>query len=185
MTNLSSYSELELMKLLGGNKKDSERAFTEIYARYSQRVYAYLLRILESTEDTQDVCQETFIRFYETYKEFKDLDNILGLLLKIARNLSLNYRRDKKIEIEFNEYIKPIMNFEFNNSDLSSIIDNTLKMIDFEYREIFILRLYEGLSYAEISELTGMKDSSARTKYQRAKDKIKEYLLPYLTEYYK
>lgn len=185
MKDLSNYSEIELMTLLAGKKQQSEQAFREIYNRYSRRIYAYVYKILENKENTQDIFQETFVNFYETYRKQKTLDNILGLLLKISRNLCLNYKRNEKNQIEFNEEINSEIMLKNENFEVSTLIENSLRIIDNESREIFVLRLYEGLSYLEISELMGINISSARTKFQRAKDKIKDFLSPFLSEQYK
>lgn len=182
MKKFAKYSDEELMTLMSVGKKESEQAFSEIYARYSQKIYAYCLRMLESEEDAYDVFQDTFIKFFETYKGNSGLLNITGMLIRISRNLCLNYKRNRKSEIEFDELLMPVTDNSFEDKELVELIGKALKQVDFELREIFILRLYEGLSYSEISELVGFNISTVKNRFFRAKDKLKQILQPYLEE---
>lgn len=182
MKSMSSYNDSELMSMLRGSKTDSERAFGEIYARYSQRIYAYLTRMLDSDKEINDLFQETFVKFYENYHKEKNLTYILGLLITIARNLSLNYKRSYREKITFEEYLAPQNDELLEDRELIELAKMALSNIDPEHREIFILRLYEDMSYQEISELTGLQISTARNRFARAKEKMKVLLEPYLEE---
>ncbi|MDC1067890.1 RNA polymerase sigma factor [Candidatus Kapabacteria bacterium] len=178
----NEYTEEELKRMLIGKKKQQEEAFTQIYNQYSQRIYAYCLRIVGSKEDANDLFQETFFKFFEVVKKSSDFKNINGFLIRIARNLCLNFKRvnNNFFKVEDFEFITPSSNYE--NQELLELISKALELLDFEYREAFILRQYQGLPYAEIGDIIGMKESSAKNRCWRAKEKIKEILQPYMKD---
>ena len=57
-------------------------------------IRSYTIRFLGQRDEAQDVYQETFIRFYESAQKDREMTNVPGYLLKIARNLCLNQRRN-------------------------------------------------------------------------------------------
>ncbi|OGU12493.1 MAG: hypothetical protein A2X61_02550 [Ignavibacteria bacterium GWB2_35_12] len=182
--NFSTYTDEKLVFLLRSDKREeSEIAFTEVYNRYSSKVHAYCLRILNNNEQAEDIFQEVFIRFFQKIKSNYPDTNVPGYLIKIARNLCLNYKRDKvnTISIQENDvYFEPGKSFE--NSELLDLITTALELLDFEYKEAFVMREYDGLSYNEIAEVTNTTVTNAKSRVFRAKQKIKEILQPYLKD---
>ena len=178
-----SRPDAELFARLTGNKEVAEAAFSELYARYSGRVYAYCLRFLGNRDEAQDVYQETFIRFYECARQDREMTNVPGFLLKIARNLCLNSRRNKKRTVEFEDYQFLVPPRSAENSEFLQLITTALDMLPDEYREVFVLREYEGLSYAEIAEVVDASLSNVKVRIFRAKQKIRDILAPYIQEF--
>jgi len=81
------YSDAELYKMLFEDKSTSERAFKEIYARYSKKVLSYCRHFLKTEEDAEDAFQETFVKFYSSKTENREMINLPGFLITIARNI--------------------------------------------------------------------------------------------------
>jgi RNA polymerase sigma factor (sigma-70 family) len=137
--NFSTYTDEKLVFLLRSDKREeSEIAFTEVYNRYSSKVHAYCLRVLNNNEQAEDIFQEVFIRFFQKIKSNYPETNVPGYLIKIARNLCLNYKRDKvnTISIQENDvFFEPGKSFE--NSELLDLITTALELLDFEYKEAF------------------------------------------------
>jgi len=179
----TSYSDEELIALLSKAGREAERAFTALYNRYSSRIHAYCYRIIEDSAYAEDMFQETFIRFYQTAQSGRAITNVPGFMITIARNLCLNYKRDKKDALVLNDFdffTDTSQNYE--QKELLDLIARSLELLSFEYREIFILREYDGLSYEEIAEITGTTVTNAKTRAFRAKQKVKEILSPYLKD---
>jgi RNA polymerase sigma-70 factor, ECF subfamily len=182
MRKISEYTDDELLTLLFGSKAESEVAFTEIYARYSQKIYVYCHRVMEYNDDANDIFQDTFVKFFETFKNYKNLSNIKGMLVRIARNLCLNYKRDEKDTVEFDEMKMPVYDKSSDDEELVDLMEKAIKLLDFEYREVFILRNYQGLSYQDISEILNISHAAVRNRVARSKEKLREILQPYLEE---
>jgi RNA polymerase sigma-70 factor (ECF subfamily) len=178
----SKYTDKELYKALSGEKVEAEGAFAELYSRYSQKIYAYCLRVTGHKEDANDIFQETFCNFFDQSKTNKSISSVSGLLITIARNLCLNHTRSKRVHIDLEEYNLKTNDTGYEQKELLELINNALEVLEFEYKEAFVLRQYHGFSYKEISEITQSPESTARNRYWRAKSKIKEILAPYLDE---
>lgn len=175
--------DAELFYRLSESKETAEAAFAELYARYGGRVFAYCLRFLGQRDEAQDVYQETFIRFYESAQQKREMTNVPGYLLKIARNLCLNCRRNKKQTVEFDDYQSLVHPSSTEKTEFLQLITTALDMLPDDYREVFVLREYEGLSYAEIAEIVGASLSNVKVRIFRAKQKIREILAPYIAEF--
>lgn len=181
--NFEKYSDNELFRMLSNGDKESENAFLEIYRRYSGRVFSYCKRFLGNREDAMDVFQDTFVRFYQTSKEEREMTNLPGFLLKIARNLCLNILRQRKHSTELEDYMSFINIDKANeNTELMNLIKNALLQLPEDYREVFILREYEGMSYNEIAEHLNISLSLVKVRLFRAKEKLREVLAPYISE---
>ncbi|MES2764473.1 MAG: RNA polymerase sigma factor [Bacteroidota bacterium] len=181
---LHAYSDSELFALMQSAEKHvRDAAFKELYERFSQRIYAYCLHVLGSEDEALDIFQESFIRFYNAAPGTSSQENPSGMLLKIARNLCLNFKRDRKETVEFeaeHDGISPCENYE--NQELLDLISGALKYLEFEYREAFVLRMMYEMSYQEISEITGSTIHAVRNRVFRAKEKIRIILSPYVVD---
>ncbi len=165
-----------------GEKHIAEHAFTELYARYSWRVHAYCLRILGDRDEAMDLFQETFIRFYESAKKVEVMTNVPGFLIKIARNLCLNHRRNKKQTVDIAEIQAGLHSHSDEYPELLQLVTMALDMLSDEYREVFILREYQGLSYEEIADIVETSLPNVKIRIFRAKQRIRQILEPYLAD---
>lgn len=180
---LRKYRDGELVLELTKGEQKAERAFTEIYSRYSQKFYAYCLRLTGHEEDAQDLFQETFLRFCDLAKnEMKYIDHILSMLITVARNLYINTKRNLKNTVNLDEFELITYEDNYDQKELLELIARAIELLEFEHREVFILRQYQGLSYSEISKITGESVSTVRNRAWRSKEKLKEILAPYLVE---
>lgn len=182
MQNQNTYSDNELVLAFKGTKQEQEKAFGEVYSRYSQRIYAYCLRVTGNSEDANDIFQEAFLKFYDSISKYEEITNVFGLLITITRNLCLNHKRDKKSTVDIEKLNFFTNDTGYEQQELLDLIAYALELLDFEYREAFIFRLYHGMPYKEISEFTGDSIATIKNRVWRAKEKIKEILTPYLED---
>jgi RNA polymerase sigma-70 factor (ECF subfamily) len=184
---LSAHSDEALFQLMGSpNRRQAEAAFRELYARYAQRVYGYCARILGSRYDAQDVFQETFLRFWQSAQQERTMTNVPAFLLRIARNLCLNFKRDNRPVAELDEevYASPTPSpvAEVERQEFSTLLHRAMAQLPLEYREALVLREQLGLSYAEIAALVGASESAVKVRVFRAKEKLRQLLAPYIEE---
>lgn len=179
--SIEKYNDNELYYMLSSDKKLAEKAFAEIYDRHSSRIYAYCRRFLGNVEDAQDVFQETFIRFLDSTKQDRIMTNVPAFLLKIARNLCVNVKRKDKNPVSFEDYMVADSSSNENN-ELLELIKMALELLPEEYKDMFILREYDGLSYQDIADISGTPLSTVKIRIFRAKQKIRDILAPYMKE---
>lgn len=176
----SQHTDNELILLLKGSKLEQEGAFAEIYSRYSNRVYAYCLRVIGNQDEANDIFQETFIKLFSTSDiNIENKSSLSWYLITIARNLYLNIKRSKKENVEFSEINIVSNDVGYEHKELIDLIDQALEMLEEDEKEVFILRQYQGLSYEEISLIIKESIGNSRNKFWRAKEKLKTILAPY------
>ncbi|MGE5479102.1 MAG: RNA polymerase sigma factor [Chloroflexota bacterium] len=180
--NFEDTADIELYLMLQGTKKISERAFAELYKRHSARIFAYCRKMLGNYEEARDAFQETFIKFHESSAKPREMTNVIGYLYRIARNVCLNYLRNKKTSVTQLEDYMAVSSDNAKESELIEWVNAALAQLPPEFRECFVLREYEGFTYAEIAEMIGESLSTVKVRIFRARQKIREILQPHITD---
>jgi RNA polymerase sigma-70 factor (ECF subfamily) len=168
----------DTMRRAEGNHVARE-AFTKLYLRYRERVYAYALRVLSNPEDAEDLFQEVFFRVYARATSFEEERSLGGWIFTIAHNLCMNKIRDRKPQDSLEGvslYVEPAPDL---GEDMQAVIAHAMSLLPIEYREVIILREYEGMSYTEITEILHTTIPSIKSRLYRAKGKLRELLAPY------
>ncbi len=180
MKNYKKYSDKELIQIIADSKEPAKStAFSELYNRYSNNIYLYCRKIFGDGTFAEDIFQETFLQLLKSIENNIQIGNVQGYLLRTARNLSLNFRRNNKIDtIEFEEFRVYIEENDYELKELSELIDAALELLPEEHKEAFVLQTYQGLSYSEIASLTEVPLSTVRNRVVRAKAKLREILTP-------
>jgi RNA polymerase sigma-70 factor (ECF subfamily) len=176
------YSDIELFEMIKRKDNLSERAFSELYHRYSDRIFSYCYKILGDYQDAKDIFQETFVKFYQNIDTYSLSGTVSGLLFTIARNYSLNYNRKNKLFSELSEDLFVESESEQENKETMDMITRALDLIPFHQKEAFILRHYQGLSYDEISKITLTDAATIRTRVKRAIVSLQRILRPFFDE---
>jgi RNA polymerase sigma-70 factor (ECF subfamily) len=169
---INTFSDTRLLDLAKGGQTD---AFAEIYARYRDGIYHYCLRLLKSEDRACDAVQETFLRMQTGVGTLNDGLALRAWLYTIARNYSFNAMRGAKgiepldpealsdTETPYEIYVRGEQ-----AANLQALID-ALKP---GYREVILLKEFEGLSYAEIAEVTGSSESAVKSRLFKARQAL-------------
>lgn len=176
---LEEYDDIALFEVLKNQDSNSEKAFSVLYDRHSQRVFAYCRRFLGNTENAEDVFQETFIRFFNSSKNSERvMTNVAAFIVKIARNLCLTYKSSEIVKVEYQEYMgeSHLEDLSLEDNEMVHLVQLAIKKLPEEYKEPLVLKEYEGFSYQEISEITGESVSNIKVRIFRAKQKLKEIM---------
>lgn len=182
ISSLSSLSDSELLVLVNKGGASGEKAFTEIYARFSHPVYLYCRRLAKQQDEANDVFQETFIRFHKQIQSSTNILNIQPYLIRIARNVFLNLKRDEPPWSMDSEEVSSSYTPQYEREELFNLISTALELLEFSYKEAFVLRFYQGHSYKEMAGITGDSVSALKVRVMRAKDQIREIVAPYIED---
>jgi RNA polymerase sigma-70 factor (ECF subfamily) len=68
----------------------------------------------------------------------------------------------------------------YDREELLNMIHSALDLLTLPYREAFILRYYQGMSYKSMAEITGDSIASLKVRVMRAKDQVRHILAPYI-----
>jgi len=181
---MQTYSDKDIFSLLGdGETKVAQAALVEMYRRYSSRIYSYCRKIVGDDHIAEDMLQETFMKLLEASRKKSNIENIFGYLLIIARNHCLNYKRDNTVMFdELQDMHLTTSENTFETKELVHLITMSLELLPEHYREAFVLREYNGLSYAEVGETVGQPVNVVKVRIHRAKEKLRQILAPYFSE---
>ena len=155
------------------------QSFEEMFSRYFGRVYRFALSLTRSTEQAEDITQQTFYKALEKIDTFEGRSDVGTWLCSIAKNEYFNRRRrNRETAFEpgnavFEQAVAPPGD-EIRRME----IHRHLHELEEPYREVFMLRVFGELKYAQIASLFGKSESWARVTYYRAKlelqNRIKE-----------
>jgi RNA polymerase sigma-70 factor (ECF subfamily) len=181
----SQYSDAELCTQLRADRRLAEAAFSELYNRYAKRIHAYCARILNDSDKTQDLFQETFLRFYQSAHAQQVTINVAAYLFRIARNLCLNSNNrplSPEVVLENLEFPSEDTSL-YEHNELIDMLSTAIKLLPEEYREAFVLREYDGCSYTEIAEIIEKPVSIVKIRLFRARRQLEKILAPYAQEF--
>lgn len=171
----SMSNERELLLRL---QNDDENAFKAIYDLYAPRLAAKLLQLLRSEELAQDILQDIFVKIWEIRQTIDPDLSFVGLLYKMAANLSKNaYRKsmyDKVLydSVEQDLGYNPIED-SLNRADAKALLESALNTLTPRQKEIYVMHKLEGRSYQEITSLLKISSSAVNHHIQEAGKKLK------------
>lgn len=180
--NMQNYNDSELLEILRNGERTSRQAFEELYKRYSRIIHAYIFTLVKDKTACEDIFQDIFIKFYN-YALKNEIKNIQGFLISSSRNQCLNYIRNKRKTVEIDE--DSLIEYEYNileKNELIELILSSLELLDDIYKNCFIMRELDGMSYMEIGNVLGITTDNAKVRTLRARRKIIELLQPYLKD---
>lgn len=145
-------------------KRGSSDAFERIMDATRGLVYGAALRITRVREEAEDVLQETYLRLWTHRVEVEDVG---GWLRRVATNLSLDRVRRRKRE---QEKPPPVPSEPQEAKALpNDRLQEALNRLDPERQEVFILRIFGGLSYREIALKVGISLGTVMSRLHRAR----------------
>lgn len=182
MTHVASSADERTDLDLVARWKDGEQvAATRLVERHALAVARFVVS-LGARLEVEDVVQDTFVRAFGSLDSFRGDSSLRTWLFTIARRLLLDRRRSdtrrgEQVEVQENDAVTG-----FNALD-DLVADETqrrvreaIERLSPTQREVFTLRVSEGLSYKEIAGVAGTTEGAARVHYHHAMRAIKEFL---------
>jgi len=175
-------------ELIQAYLKGDDRAFNSLVRRYHKPVYNYLLKMVGSREDADDLAQTVFIRCCTSLKKLKDQQRFAPWLYRIAANLARDHWRARKETVSFDQYCEeanPLAEILLSNDDplnaaaaeqRAEIVRKALLMIPFEQRETLILKMYQSLKFSEIAEALGEPLNTVKSRLYYGLSAMKKIL---------
>jgi RNA polymerase sigma-70 factor (ECF subfamily) len=169
------------LDLIARWKAGDQRAATLLVARHADAVARFVASI-GARHDVEDLVQDTFVRAFGSIDGFRGDSSLRTWLFTIARRLVLDQRRAERRRGEQVEVRDEDVRMEFDALDTVVADETERRMRDAvarltpTQREVFALRVGEGMSYKEIADSVGTTEGAARVHYHNAMRAIKELL---------
>ena len=154
----------------------TEREYNECVNLYADNVYRFILKNLRHEEDARDVVQGAFEKMWVS-RETVDNERSKSFLFTVAYNQMIDHiRKNKRISLkdEFNDDAK---GSTFQKHDTKSILNEALSKLSETQRSLVMLKDYEGYSYEEIGQITGLNESQVKVYLHRARLLLREYIV--------
>lgn len=167
MTN----EELALSYVDGNN-----RAFDLLLGRTQDKLFQYILFVVRDKDIAEDIFQETFLKAIAklNHGQYRPCGKFLGWMMRIAHNAVMDWFRDQRAQ----NIIEPTHDNDLSNLNPKDILDgyveadyvNDQVLRDVRHimdnlppsqREVVFMRYYQGLSFKEIAETTGVSINTA------------------------
>jgi len=157
--------------------------FEQVVLPHFDAAYNLARWLVGNSADADDVVQEAFLRAMRFVDGFRGGDS-RAWLLKIVRNTSYSWvrkNRPSQLSDEFDEAVHSGETIDNAETRLLSRADServkkALEVLPVAFREVLVLREIEGLSYKEISEVTGAAMGTVMSSLSRARQKLRDAL---------
>jgi RNA polymerase sigma factor (sigma-70 family) len=154
----------------------TEREYNECVTTYADNVYRFILKNLRHEEDAKDVVQTAFEKMWRNRDEI-DAVKSKSYLFTVAYHQMIDHiRKVKRIQLrdEFSDNSK-VQDRPVNN--LKKVLEEALAILSETQRSLVLLKDYEGYSYEEIGQITGLNASQVKVYLHRARVQLKDYLV--------
>ncbi len=149
-----------------------------IWRELSANLRQFILKRTPDESIADDILQDIFVKIHSRIDTLKDIRRLNGWIYQIARHAIIDYYRTKKVAAGLPETITRSDNFENNNSvDVLPCIKTMVDRLPEKYRQALILTTYQGLTQKEMGEKLGLSLSGAKSRSQRAREKLKNMLM--------
>jgi RNA polymerase sigma-70 factor, ECF subfamily len=162
-------------------KAGEQRAATLLVERHAAALSRFAASV-GARDDVQEVVQDTFVRAFASLDGFRGESSLRTWLFTIARRLILDRRRSAKrrgeqVEVQEGDAVTEYDSLdEVMADETRARLRSAMEELSPMQREVFVLRVSEGMSYKEIADSVGTTEGAARVHYHNAMRAIKEFL---------
>jgi len=170
------------------------RAFDAEALPHLDALYRVALRLTGDESQAEDLVQDTMLKAYRSWRQYRPGTNAKGWLLTILRNTFINDYRRRKLEpvatdleaVEPHAIYRAVEDVDPEGAFFSKIVDEkVLEAVDAlpaEFREVLVLSDMEGLRYGEIAEALQVPVGTVKSRLFRARRLLQARLYDYAVE---
>ncbi|MGL4449818.1 MAG: RNA polymerase sigma factor [Sarcina sp.] len=162
-------------KAIDGDKE----AFSGLIRENKLLLYKVAKGILNREEDIEDAISNCILNAYKAIGKLKNEEYFKTWLIRILINeCNIIIKKESKITY-INDYEvvnKNVNNYLYRNNCENIDLDNALKLLDKELREVIVLFYYDDLKQKEIAKILDINETTVRTRIFRAKEKLRQIL---------
>ena len=178
---LSEEQEIELIQ------SGETALFERIVHRYTPVLFSLCYRMQGNREESEDAVQEIFVKAYHALDSFDTSRRFYSWIYTIAvnhlRSLNRKKGRSPSLSVPYEETVSEEVRRDSKNEspDTTAIKRNgeqlaqsALDELDEKYREVFLLRMVEGMSSRDTARILDMPENTVKTHVRRAREKLVE-----------
>jgi len=180
---LDLQTDLELVQSLAGGDDGVLHALMERHGRWVRGV---VFSVLGDRNDLDDVCQQVWLSVWRNSRSLQDAAKWRPWLYRLARNVALDAGRRKTHRRRLWQRVKdclrpptaaPPVDRDLIAREQHQLVLDAIGSMSEAYRQVFVMRHLDGLSYAEIAKATGLSVEGVETRLVRARRLLKGKLM--------
>jgi RNA polymerase sigma-70 factor (ECF subfamily) len=150
-----------------------------IWENFGKHLLQFIRRRVEDDAVAEDLLQEVFLRIHARIETLEDQSKIESWIYQIARNVVIDHYRSRRelVQLPENVFSVAMHNGPEPEETLSHSLREMAEALPEPYRQALLLTEYEGLTQAALAAKLGISVSGAKSRVQRAREKIKDALL--------
>jgi len=190
----SEISPEELLQLVERAQAGSISDFQELYSLFGKPIFNFIVRLVGSHIEAEDLTQETFLKVFAELVHLRDPAQFKFWLYRIARNEVYQKLRKgrRRTEVPIDDKDTPYVDFLADEKggidpekavlagELNRVVRTSLMSLKPKYRDVFVLAVFEKMSYEDISKVVGRSLLSVKTDIYRARLAVKDAVQTYL-----
>lgn len=142
---------------------------------HSDNVYRFILKNIRDEEKARDIVQDTFEKLW-VKADSVSYEKVRSYLFSAAYHTMIDAIRKEKKMKSLEEVDENPPSYQQSYKGLSDILDTALRRLPETQRSVLMLRDYEGYSYQEIGEITGLNESQVKVYIYRARVAMKNFI---------
>ncbi|GAB4296837.1 MAG: RNA polymerase sigma factor [Marinilabiliales bacterium] len=143
--------------------------------QHADAVYRFILKNIKNKEKAEDIVQDTFEKLWINVNNV-NFSKVKSYIFTTAYHTMIDLIRKEKRKSDFNNVHENKYSHNNHYSDLKEILDEAIDKLNEIQRSVILLRDYEGYSYKEIAEITGLNESQVKVYIFRARVFLKNYI---------
>lgn len=158
-------------------------AFQTIVERYKERLYWHIRKIVVDHDDADDILQNTFVKVWKNFENFREESSLYTWLYRIATNESITFLNSKKRRslLPLNDVSDFLMdNLEsdpyFEGDDIQMKLQQAILKLPEKQRIVFNMKYFDDIKYNDMAEILETSVGALKASFHHAVKKIEDYL---------
>ncbi len=165
----------DLEELLRQIALGSQQAFEELYRATDSAIYGYALSLMRNHHEAQDIMMDTYLKIRCAAHLYMPMGKPMAWILTITKNIARTKLRSAGRQIPLDDLEETTPSFD-RDSEEAVALEQAMKVLGDQERQILILHAVTGLKHREIAEMLGMPLATVLSKYARSLKKLKKAL---------
>lgn len=159
-----------------GNDEQQAEA-KALYQKYAPAMYNLCLRMLQHPQEAEDLLQESFLQVFAHLDSFRGEATMGAWIKRIVVNTCLNHLKKRRIPLVYEEpgdvAEEPPSWNEEEFCGTVELVRKAISRLPEGYRVVLTLHVFEGYTHREIADQLDIAESTAKTQYMRARQKVR------------
>lgn len=176
------HDQQQIEAIINQVQKGDKEQFVAIIETFQQPIYRYCCHMLRNKQDAEDAVQDVFVKAYQSIARYKPEASFSAWLYRIACNHCLNLIRRRKMQ----NHVMRFFNLEASAASPEQELDDrlysysltqALEKLSLEERNILVLRVFEEMTFVEMSQVLGSSPNALHKRMDRIKTKVQEAMI--------